>query len=121
MAKARRLRMGPFSSSFQTLSRSSQFFLKSTVTLWRIPVTAGRVWVTAGRVWLTAGKVWVMPEKARRLRMGPFFRREVAPLSPPSVGRSVCPHITSKTSYVAIASRRGGGREKLVTSLFLGA
>jgi hypothetical protein len=30
----------------------------------------------------------------------------------PSVGWSVCPHdaITWKTSYVAIASRRGGGR-----------
>jgi hypothetical protein len=39
----------------------------------------------------------------------------------PSVGRSVYPHITLKTSYVTIASRRGGGREKLVTSLFLRA
>jgi hypothetical protein len=38
-----------------------------------------------------------------------------------SVGLSVCPHdaITWKTSYVAIASRRGGGRGKLVTSRFL--
>jgi hypothetical protein len=37
-----------------------------------------------------------------------------------SVGWSVCPHdaITWKTSYVAIASRRGG-RGKLVTSRFL--
>ena len=38
-----------------------------------------------------------------------------------SVGRSVCPHISSKTGYVAIVSRRGGGRGKLVTSLFLRA
>jgi hypothetical protein len=30
-------------------------------------------------------------------------------------------HITSKTSYVTIASRRGGGRGKLVTPLFLRA
>jgi hypothetical protein len=29
--------------------------------------------VTAGRVWVTAGKVWLMPEKARRLKRGPFF------------------------------------------------
>jgi hypothetical protein len=38
-----------------------------------------------------------------------------------SVGRSVRPHdaITWKTSYVAIASRSGGGRGKLVMSLFL--
>jgi hypothetical protein len=33
-----------------------------------------------------------------------------------SVGWSVCPHITSKTGYIAIASRRGGGRGKVVTS-----
>jgi hypothetical protein len=41
----------------------------------------------------------------------------------PSVRWSVRPHntITWKTSYVAIASRRGGGRGKLVTSLFLRA
>jgi hypothetical protein len=39
------------------------------------------------------------------------------------VGRSVRPHdaIAWKTSYFAIASRRGGGRGKLVTSLFLRA
>jgi hypothetical protein len=39
------------------------------------------------------------------------------------VGRSVCPHdaIMWKTGYVAIASRRGGGRGKLVMSLFLRA
>jgi hypothetical protein len=38
-----------------------------------------------------------------------------------SVGRSVCPHdaITWKTSYVAINSRRVGGRGKLVMSRFL--
>jgi hypothetical protein len=37
------------------------------------------------------------------------------------VGPSVRPHdaIMWKTSYVAIASRRGGGRGKLVTSRFL--
>jgi hypothetical protein len=72
MAKARRLRMGPFSLSLQTISRSYQFFIISMVTPWRISVTTARVWVTAGRVWVTAGKVWEMPEKARRLKMGPF-------------------------------------------------
>jgi hypothetical protein len=43
------------------------------------------------------------------------LRRLVSPL--------VGPHdaITWKTSYVAIASRRGGGRGKLVTSLLLRA
>ena len=41
----------------------------------------------------------------------------------PLVGPLVRPHdaITWKTSYVAIASRRGGGRGKLVTSLLLRA
>jgi hypothetical protein len=54
-----------------------------------------------------------------------FFRREEAPLVGWLVSRSVRPSvrphdaITWKTSYVAIASRRGGGRGKLVTSLFL--
>jgi hypothetical protein len=39
------------------------------------------------------------------------------------VSWSVCPHdaITWKTSYVAIPSRRGGVRGKLVTLLFLRA
>jgi hypothetical protein len=51
------------------------------------------------------------------------LRRLVGPSVRPSVHWSVCPHdaITWKTSYVAIASRRGGGRGKLVTSLFLRA
>jgi hypothetical protein len=50
-------------------------------------------------------------------RLRPSVGRSVGP----SVGWSVRPHITSKTSYIAIASRRGGGRGKLVTSLLLRA
>jgi hypothetical protein len=55
-----------------------------------------------------------------------IFRREEASLYltasvGPLVGPLVRPHdaITWKTSYVAIVSRRGGGRGKLVMSLFL--
>jgi hypothetical protein len=56
--KTRKLRLGPFSLSFQTLFRSYQFLKNSMVTPWRISVTTGRL--------------WVKPEKARRLRKGPF-------------------------------------------------
>jgi hypothetical protein len=51
------------------------------------------------------------------------LRRLVGWLVGRSVRPLVHPHdaITWKTSYVAIASRRGGGRGKLVTSLFLRA
>jgi hypothetical protein len=51
------------------------------------------------------------------------LRRFVGPSIGPLVGPLVRPldAITWKTSYVAIASRRGGGRGKLVTSLLLRA
>jgi hypothetical protein len=49
-------------------------------------------------------------------RSSASIRDCVGPSVGPLVGRSVCSHITSKTGYVAIASRRGGGRAKLVTS-----
>jgi hypothetical protein len=64
--------------------------------------------------------------KKYHFRTDKLFRREEAPLYLTasvhwSVGPLVRPHITSKTSYVAIVLRRGGGRGKLVTSLFLRA
>jgi hypothetical protein len=59
LEKARKLRLGPFSLSFRTLSRSYQFLKNSMVTPWRISVTTGRL--------------WLMPEKARRLRKGSIF------------------------------------------------
>ena len=94
-------------------------------------------WAPLGRA--TLGHLPVtfraFPRSPLGLLWGPFLGLLRPSLGPPflgakkrlykrlrrSVGPLVGPHdaITWKTSYVAIASRRGGGRGKLVTSRFL--
>jgi hypothetical protein len=61
--------------------------------------------------------------KRLRRSVGSSVRPSVRPSVGRSVRWSVRPHdaIMWKTSYVAIASRRGGGKGKLVTSLLLRA